>query len=134
MINETLPFLGYQLGLSLPISRKAIQSRIEGAEKAVALQVAELDATERALENKRRELTTQFLAQRNLLEFSKKELLPLADEQIRSAESAYKSGAVDYHDYVVNLEQGLQTKLEWIYNLRDYHLLRLELEFLSGRR
>jgi len=41
---------------------------------------------------------------------------------------------VDYHDYIVNLEQGLRTKLEWIYNLRAYHLLRLELEFLSGRR
>jgi cobalt-zinc-cadmium resistance protein CzcA len=134
MINETLPFIGYQIGLSVPISRKAIHSGIEGAEKGVAVRKAELDATERELENKRRELTTLFLAQKKLLEYSQKELLPLADEQIQSAEAAYKSGAVDYHDYIVNLEQGLQTQLEWIYNLRTYHLLRLELEFLSGRR
>jgi cobalt-zinc-cadmium resistance protein CzcA len=93
-----------------------------------------LNAAERALENRRRELTTLFLAQKKLLVYSKQELLPLANEQINAAEAAYKSGAVGYHDYIVNLDQGLKAKLEWIYALRDYHLLRLELEFLSGRR
>jgi len=134
MINETLPFIGYQLGLSVPIGRKSINARIESAEKAVAVQEAELNAAERALENRRRELTTLFLAQKKLLDYSKQELLPLANEQINAAEAAYKSGAVGYHDYIVNLDQGLKAKLEWIYALRDYHLLRLELEFLSGRR
>ncbi|MEQ8704258.1 MAG: TolC family protein [Phaeodactylibacter sp.] len=134
MINETVPFVGYQLGLSVPISPKAIQSRIEGAEKAVAVREAELDATERALENRRRELTTLLLSQKKLLEYTQKEMLPLANEQIQSAEAAYKSGAVGYHDYLVNLEQGLQTKLEWIHNLSTYHQLRLQLEFLSGRQ
>lgn len=134
MINETLPFFGYQFGMSVPIGRKSIKARIESAEKAVAVKEAELTATERALENRRRELTTLFLAQKKLLDYTQKELLPLANEQISASESAYKNGAVGYHDYIVNLEQGLQTRLDWIYALRDYHLLRLELEFLSGRR
>lgn len=134
MINETLPFIGYQFGLSVPVSRKAIKARVESAEKGVAVQEAALDVSEQALEHQRRALTSLFLSQKDLLDYTQKELLPLAEEQIESAEAAYKNGAVDYHDYIVNLEQGLKTKLEWIYNLRAYHLLRLELEFLSGRR
>lgn len=134
MINEELPFIGYQLGLSVPIGRKSLQARIEGAERSVAVRQAELDATQRALENRRRELTVQLKAQQDLLDYISEELLPLADEQISAAEKAYEQGAVGYHDYLVNLEQGLQSQLQWVEALRDYHMVRLELEFLSGRR
>ncbi|HKK79482.1 MAG TPA: hypothetical protein VJ933_07615, partial [Phaeodactylibacter sp.] len=94
----------------------------------------ELKAVRAELEKQRAQLLAALKKEQAALDFLRKELLPLADEQITSARRAYAEDAVDYQDYTMNLEQALDSRWEYIMRLRQYHLIRLELEFLSGKR
>jgi outer membrane protein TolC len=134
MIDADLPFYAYHLGMKVPLSQKAIRSRIEGAKLGVELEKTALETAREALENKRRHLIAAIKKEQETLDFYNKELLPLAEEQIEASRKAYSQGAVVYIDYLQNLEQALGSRRQYLDTLRSYHLLRLELEFLSGRR
>lgn len=134
LINENLPFMAYQLGLSVPLGQKAARARIQAAHKEIDMQQTELDAAQRQLDNFRRELLARLNQAEAQLDYLQAEMLPLAEEQIDAARRAYAQGAVDYPVYLINLEQALQSRLQYLQALRQYHLIRLELDFLSGRR
>ena len=134
MIDADLPFYAYHLGMKMPLSQKAIRSRIEGARVGAEIEKTELETTREKLENQRRNLIAAIKKEQETLDFYYKELLPLAEEQIEASRKAYSQGAVVYLDYLQNLEQALGSRWQYLEALRSYHLLRLELEFLSGRR
>jgi outer membrane protein TolC len=134
MIDADLPFYGYRLGMKMPLGQKAARARIAGAMVEKEIQETELDATRVRLENERLEVMTALKKEQETLDFLQKELLPLAEEQIESSRKAYSQGAVTYQDYLQNIEQALESQWQYLFALRRYHMLRLELEFLSGRK
>ncbi len=134
MVDEDLPFIGYTLGMSLPLGQKSVKARIESAKAEVEKQRLELEAAGMELERERRRLLRALERESESLSYLEEELLPLAEEQITASRKAYSQGAVGYHDYLINLEQALDYRLQRLECLRRYHLLRMELEFLSGRR
>ncbi len=134
MVDADSPFYGYQLGLNVPLGQKAIRSRIEGAQAEVEMRKTELDAARRELENERRSLLANLQREQATLDYLRQELLPFAADQIEDARRAYSQGAVEYQDYLTNLEQALGSRTQYLEALRRYHLVKLELEFLSGRR
>jgi cobalt-zinc-cadmium resistance protein CzcA len=134
MVNGDSPFFGYVLGLSIPLGQKHIRAKVESAQVDAKIEQTELKAVRAELEKQRAELLAALKKEQAALDFLRKELLPLADEQITSARRAYAEDAVGYQDYTMNLEQALDSRWEYILRLRQYHLIRLELEFLSGKR
>lgn len=134
VINESLPFLAYQIGLSVPLSRKPLKAQVEVARREVDIQQAEYDAAQRELENERREGIARVNQARAKVRFLLEELLPLAADQIESSRKAYTQGAVGYQDYLVNLEQAIESRRQYIDALYEYHAARVCLELLSGRR
>ncbi|MCB0596606.1 MAG: TolC family protein [Lewinellaceae bacterium] len=134
MVNADSPFFGYQLGLNIPLSQRSIRARIEGAEMQAEMRETELDAARQQLENDRRRLASSLKKEQMSLDYIRQEMLPLAREQIDASRKAYAQGAVEYQDYLRNLEQAMQARLQYLHILKRYNLLKLELEFLSGRR
>ena len=134
MVDSDSPFYGYELGLNVPLGKKAIRSRIEGARVEVEIRKTEMETARQELENERQRLLVSLQREQSTLDYIRQELLPLANEQIDASRKAYSQGAVEYQDYLRNLEQALANRTQYIEALRRYHLLKLELEFLSGRR
>lgn len=134
MVDGDSPFFGYQLGLNIPMGQKAVRARIDGARVQAELRQTELEATRQQLENERRRLISALGKEQLSLDYIRREMLPLAQEQIDASRKAYAQGAVEYQDYLRNLEQALDTRLQYLQALQRYNLLKLELEFLSGRR
>lgn len=134
MVDGDSPFFAYQLGLNFPLGQRAIRARIEGAKVEAELRETELDAARQELDNERRRLISALEKEQLSLDYIRKEMLPLAKEQLEDSRKAYAQGAVEYQDYLRNLEQSLDTRLQYLLALRRYNLLKLELEFLSGRR
>ncbi|MCB0583914.1 MAG: TolC family protein [Phaeodactylibacter sp.] len=134
MVDGDSPFFGYQLGLNVPLSQRSIRARIEGAEVNTGIRETELEAARMELDNDRRELIAALEKEQMSLDYIRQEMLPLAKEQIESSRKAYAQGAVEYQDYLRNLEQALETRFQYLKSLKNYNLLKLELEFLSGRR
>lgn len=134
MVDGDSPFYAYVLGLSIPLGQKPIKARVQSAEVEVEIEQTELKALRADMENQRRTLIAQLKKEQSALDFLRKEMLPLADEQITDTRRAYQEGVADYKDYVMNLEQALNTRWSYLQRLRQYHLIRLELEFLTGKR
>lgn len=134
MVDGNSPFYAYQLGLSLPLGLKAIRARVEGAKLAVETSNIELEAAQKELENERRHLLEKLKSEQATLDFLRREILPLADQLIEDSRKAYAQGAVEYQDYLRNLEQALGNRRQYLDALYRYNVLKLELEFLSGRR
>jgi len=134
MINEDSPFYAYHIGMNVPLAQRSINARVEGARVEAEIYETEMEATREALENERRELIATLKKEQETLDFLNNELLPLAEEQIEASRKAYSQGAVEYQDYLQNQEQALESRWQQLKALRRYHLLRLELEFLSGRK
>ena len=134
MVDGDSPFFGYQLGLNIPLGQGAIRARIEGAKVQTEICETELEAAQRQLENERRRLISALEKEQMSLDYIRKEMLPLAKEQIEASRKAYAQGAVEYQDYLRNLEQAMEARFRYLQVLERYNLLKLELEFLSGRR
>ncbi|HMQ48441.1 MAG TPA: TolC family protein [Saprospiraceae bacterium] len=134
MIDGDIPFYGYQLGLNIPLGQKATKARMEAAQLATEMGKASLEQTRLELENEKKRLVAALEAAWQSLVFIQTERLPLADVQIEDAKKAYSQGAVDYHDYLTNLEQGLEAKRQYLESWHEFHRLKVELEFLCGRR
>ena len=134
MIDEDSPFYAYHLGMKVPLAQKSIRSRVEGARMEVEIKSKELEALREELENERRVLITAIKKEQETIDFLQNEMLPLAEEQIDASRRAYSQGAVDYQDYLQNLEQAIDTRWRHLGAKKNYHLLRLQLEFLSGRK
>ena len=134
MVDGDSPFFGYQLGLNIPLGQGAIRARIEGAKVQTEICETELEAAQRQLENERRRLISALEKEQMSLDYIRKEMLPLAKEQIEASRKAYAQGAVEYQDYLRNLEQAMEARFRYLQVLERYNLLKLDLEFLSGRR
>lgn len=134
MVDGDSPFFGYQLGLNIPLGVGAIRSRIEGAKVQTEISETGIEVARSQLDNERRRLIRTLEKEQAALDYIRKEMLPLAQEQIDDSRKAYAQGAVEYQDYLRNLQQALDTRLQYLQGLKRYNLLRLELEFLSGRR
>jgi cobalt-zinc-cadmium resistance protein CzcA len=134
MVDGDSPFYAYVLGLGIPLGQKPIKARVQSAQVEVDIEQTELKALRADMENQRRTLIARLKKEQSALDFLRKEMLPLADEQITDTRRAYQESVVDYKDYVMNLEQALNTRWSYLQHLRQYHLIRLELEFLTGKR
>jgi len=109
-IDGDSPFYAYQIGMKVPLAQRSISARIEGAEVETEIRQTELEATREALENQRQEYIAALKKEQETLDFLNKELLPLANEQIEASRKAYSQGAVEYLEYLQNLEQALQSR------------------------
>lgn len=134
MIDGDIPFYGYQLGLNIPLGQKAAKARMEAAQLAAEMGKMSLEQTREELENEKKRLIATLEAAWQSLVFIQTERLPLADVQIEDAKKAYSQGAVDYHDYLTNLEQGLEAKRQYLEGMHEFHRIKLELELLCGKR
>ena len=134
MVDADSPFFGYQLGLNIPLGQRSIRTRIEGAEMETEIRSTELEAARQELENERRRLTAALNKEQMSLDYIRQEMLPLAREQIDASRKAYAQGAVEYQDYLRNLEQAMDIQFRYLQGLKAYNLLKVELEFLSGKR
>jgi cobalt-zinc-cadmium resistance protein CzcA len=134
MIDDDSPFYAYQMGMKVPLAQRSIKARIESAEVETEKLKTEMEATRVSLENRRQELIVALRKEQETLDFLNNELLPLAEEQINASRKAYSQGAVEYLEYLQNLEQAYESRWQYLEALKRYHFLRLQLEFLSGQR
>jgi outer membrane protein TolC len=134
MVDGNSPFYAYQIGLNLPLGLKAIRARVQEAKLAVETSNIELEAARLELENQRRYLLEQLKSEQATLDFLRREMLPLGNQLIDDSRKAYAQGTVEYQDYLRNLEQSLDSRRQHLESLYRYNALKLELEFLSGRK
>lgn len=127
------PLFGYQLGVNVPLFKKAYRGRIEAAEVGVLVQEAELKAKEQELERTISELKYRIRLQQRILEYLQQDLTPIVHEQSDANLKAYAEGEIGYLEYLDGLEQVVKVKQQYLTALYKFNVLRVELDFWIGK-
>ncbi len=78
-------------------------------------------------------LINSYTALNELIEYYKKEALPLANEQIKASDLAYKLGSIDYVQFIQNIDAAVNTKQEFLKRQTEYFKLSAQLKYLAGQ-
>ncbi len=124
------PFYGYQLGINVPLFRKSQNTKIEAAELQVQVQQAQKDAAYSELEIQHRQLAIELQKQLNSIKYLKETLLPSVMERQAFARTAYRQGEAFYLEYLQTIEQGINYNVAYLEALKEYHFLKIKLEYL----
>ncbi|MFT6808819.1 MAG: cobalt-zinc-cadmium resistance protein CzcA [Saprospiraceae bacterium] len=132
-MSGNFPLFGYQLGVNIPLFKKAYQGRIEAAEVGVKIQEADLRNKEQELERKISELRYRLEHQIHILEYLHEDLTPIVNEQSEVNLKAYAEGEITYLEYLDGLEQVVKVKQQYLTALYKFHSFRIELDYCLGK-
>ncbi len=127
------PLFGYQIGVNIPLFKKAYHGRIEAAEIGVKVQEAALETKRHELHQAISVLEYRLKQQRKILEYLLQDLTPIVNEQSEANLIAYREGELSYLEYLDGLEQEVKVKQHYLITLYTFHNLRVELNYWLGR-
>ena len=123
-------FHAWQIGMSIPVStrrykmqRNTAKLDIEISKYRYVQYKAELQATVKDMMNK-------YRSEQEALAFYEEEAVPLAEEQLKAARTAYQLGSIDYIQFIQNVESAIKTKQEFLKRKREFYILLEELRFM----
>ena len=131
--SGNFPLFGYQIGVNIPLFKKAYRGRIEAAEVGVKVQEADLKTKEQELERTISELRYRLEHQQHILEYLQQDLTPIVNEQNEVNLKAYGEGEVSYLEYLDGLEQVIKVKQQYLTALYKFNALRVELDYWLGK-
>jgi heavy metal efflux system protein len=125
-------FTGYEVGIAVPLWFGAQKSRIKAAkmnEEAVRSQV---NYQQQLLLTEMQNLAQDLQKHSNTLAFFEQGALRQADQLNKAAELSFRTGDIDYVEYVQALDQAYQLHNNYLNALRDYNQTIISLEFTAG--
>ncbi len=132
-VDGVTGFYAWQAGISMPL----VFFSQSGKTKASKLnyQIANEQYQQKELEIKANynQLLSRYIALQELIDYYKKEALPLADEQMKASNIAYRLGNIDYIQFIQNVESAIQTKQDFIQEQAVYFNLSAELQYITGK-
>ncbi|MDC6389669.1 CusA/CzcA family heavy metal efflux RND transporter [Maribacter sp. PR1] len=128
-LNDNLH--GYQLGLKIPLFFGGQASRIKSAKIAEQSAEAAYNNYEIQLSTKLKTLTTQLEVLDQSLEYYENEGSLLSDEILKTANSSFKNGEIDFYQYIQSLESSYDIKLEYLNKLEAYNNTVIAINYIT---
>jgi len=122
---------GYQLGLKIPLLFSGQSARIKASRIGEDIVVEESVEYEIALNAKIAELRSQLIKHENALDYYRDEGVAMANEIIKTANSSYKNGEIDFYQYILSLENAYEIKLNHLENLNIYNQTVIKINYLT---
>jgi len=126
-------FTGIQAGIAIPLWFVPYTSKTKAAK--LNEQVAQTNAEYyyQSLSGNYRSLMGEYAKYNNSLDYYEKQAIPEAGLIIDQATRSYKAGAMDYLDYVLNLNRALDIKQNYLDALNNYNQTIINIEFITGK-
>ncbi len=130
-VEGNVPFLGYQVGMAVPLFKKNQHAKVEAAEVQLQVQQAQKNATLRQLEIEAQHIKTSLQTYLVAMEQLQSELLPSIRSRQDFAKEAFRYGEATYLEYIQAIEEHQQYELRYLELLRAYYLLEVRLRYLG---
>jgi cobalt-zinc-cadmium resistance protein CzcA len=124
-------FRGYTIGLKIPLFFNGQSSRIQSARLTAEAFGEEQREYALRLETKLERLTDEYTQQEKALRYYEDEGLLLSEAILRTAESSYRNGEIDFFQYILSLENGYEITLEYLNQLERYNTIVLQINYLT---
>jgi cobalt-zinc-cadmium resistance protein CzcA len=126
-------FAGIQAGIAVPLWVAPFAAKAKAAR--LKEQVAQTNAEyySKKVSGNYHALMGEYSKCNNNLNYYEKQAIPEADLIIEQATRSYKSGAMDYLDYMMSLSRALSIKQSYLEALNDYNQTIINIEFITGK-
>jgi len=128
-INTNL--YGYQLGLKIPILFMGKSSKIKASKIAEHVAIEEFQNYEVKLKSKYDVLLSQLNQHQKALEYYEVEGADLSNEILKTANSSFKNGEIDFYQYILSLENAYDIQLDHLENLNTYNQTVIAINYLT---
>jgi len=131
--NSTLGenLYGFQMGIKIPLFFSGNAAKIKAANIAKEVSRAETDDYTIQLNAKYQSLMGQLKKYEEVLAYYETEGQGLADEIIKTATLSYKSGEIDFFQYIQSMENGYNITLTYLENLNAYNQTVIAINYLN---
>jgi cobalt-zinc-cadmium resistance protein CzcA len=126
-------FTGIQAGISVPLWFVPYTSKAKAAaigEKAAA---ARAEYFSKTLTGEFRSMLDEYTKYSESVIYYEKQAIPEADMIIGQSTRSYKAGALDYLEYILNLNRALEIKQNYLDALNSLNQTFLNIEFITGK-
>lgn len=124
---------GFQVGLALPIFMRSNVAFIKAEKAELAYYQNEYALQEQALNVQWQNELKNYNKLVQSLYYYTNSGLESADEQIRIAQFSFAKGEIGYVEYIQNISQAMEIKLNYLSTLNVFHQSNAELEYLMGK-
>jgi len=126
-------FDGVQAGITVPLWFFPYTSKAKAAK--IAANIAQTDAENytRSISGNYQSLLDEYNKYSSNVDFYENQAVPEADLIIQQATRSYKAGAMDYLDYVLNLNRALTIKQNYLDALNSFNQTIISIEYITGK-
>jgi cobalt-zinc-cadmium resistance protein CzcA len=122
---------GYQIGLKIPLLFGGNASKIKASRIAVDISKKETEDFRQQLDSKQVQLLSTLNKHVEALSYYETEGKTLSEEILKTAVLSYKSGEIDFFQYIQSLENAYEIKLAYLESLNMYNQTIIEINYLT---
>lgn len=126
-------FQGFQVGLSIPLWIGPHVSLVKANKQKVLLTQYNYNYNQEILNGEFRKSIQLYLKEKSNLDYYNNSALPNADLLLSQSGISYQKGDADYINHLMNIQQVITIKMDYLNALNNYNQSLLYLEYLTGK-
>ncbi|MCX6248713.1 MAG: CusA/CzcA family heavy metal efflux RND transporter [Bacteroidetes bacterium] len=125
-------FTGIQAGIAIPIWFGPSVSKIKAARLQEKVSRTNADYYSATLLSNYKSLLDEYLKYATSVDYYEQQAVPEAEMIIKQSTQSYKAGALDYLDYVINLNRALDIRQNYLEALNNYNQTIINIDYTTG--
>jgi len=125
-------FMGFEVGLSVPLFYGAQKARLKAAKRDAELVEMQAALQLQQAETNYKTARNSFLKARQSLEYYQEQGLQEAEEIERISQVSYEKGAIGYVEYIQNLQTAVEIRNSRATAINDFNLAAINLKYING--
>jgi cobalt-zinc-cadmium resistance protein CzcA len=126
-------FTGIQAGIAVPLWFVPYTSRTKAAKINENIAKINAEAYQKSLTGSYRSLLDEYSKYLVSVNYYEQQAIPEADIIIEQSDLSYKAGAMDYIDYILNLNRALDIRQNYLDALNNLNQTIINIEFIIGK-
>jgi len=128
-LNSNL--IGYQFGLKIPLLFNAQSSRIKSSRIATEIAEEESQNFEINFNTTHKQLQLELEQYEKALSYFEQEGAAMANEILKTANSSFKNGEIDFYQYILSLENAYEIQVNYLEHLNNYNQTVIKINYLT---
>lgn len=126
-------FMGFEVGIGLPLSFSAIRGKVKAAQREVELADVNRERQKANLQLAHKQLLSSFATAQQAIQYYEQTGIPQAQEMERLSQVSYANGEINYIELTQNLKEAISVKLDYLEAIDDYNQIVIKLNYLTGK-
>lgn len=124
-------YLGFQVGLSIPIIFSSDKSKIEASKLMIDQNQSQINNQQWMLKARVDELTALLAKQQKSLDYYESSGLAISKEMYNAAKMSFDNGNIDYLEYIMAMNRSANITIDYLKSKWEYNQVVLEINYLT---